>query len=77
MEHDIEFPRIHNMMELLELCLEVDTDFASIGSHLQSLRHYAVTIRYPGLKVPFEFAEEALETAKHIRKFVRRKLGVW
>ncbi|MCI0607521.1 MAG: HEPN domain-containing protein [Anaerolineae bacterium] len=74
-EHDIDFPRIHNLMELLELCLEADTDFASIRSHLQRLGHYAVAIRYPGLKVPFEFAEEALETAKYIRKFVRRKLG--
>ena len=61
-------------MQLLELCLQVDEDFASIRTHLQSLEHYAVTIRYPGLKVPFEFAEEALETASHIRKFVRKKL---
>ena len=73
-EHNIDFPRNHNLMQLLELCLQVDKDFVSIRSHLQSLEHYAVTIRYPGLKVPFEFAEEAFETASHIRNFVRKKL---
>jgi HEPN domain-containing protein len=73
-EHDIDFPRSHNLMQLLELCLQVDEDFLSIQKQLQSLEHYAVTIRYPGLTVPFEFAEEAFETASHIRAFVKKKL---
>ncbi|MDP1547312.1 MAG: HEPN domain-containing protein [Anaerolineales bacterium] len=73
-EHDIDFPRNHNLMQLLELCLQADEDFLSIRMHLQSLEHYAVTIRYPGLTVPLEFAEEAFQTASHIRTFVRKKL---
>ena len=62
--------------DLLGLCLHVDKDFKKIANDLNSLEGYAVVIRYPGAIVSVELAEEALETANRIRKFVRGKLGI-
>lgn len=75
-EHEIIFPRNHNLMQLLDLCLKKDKKFETIRRPLQSLESYAVTIRYPGLRVPFELGEEAFNVASKIRKFVRNKLKI-
>jgi hypothetical protein len=37
---------------------------------------YAVTIRYPGLRVPLDLGQKAYKTATRIRRFVRKKLKV-
>jgi len=73
-EHEIEFPRNHNLMQLLDLCLQLDDEFETLRLLLQSLAQYAVTIRYPGLRVPFELGEEAFRAAGRVRRFVRKKL---
>ena len=73
-EHEIDFPRNHNLMQILDLCLQLDDEFETLRLPLQSLEHYAVTIRYPGLRAPFELGEEAFEVASRIREFVRKKL---
>ena len=75
-EHKVNFPRHHNLMKLLDLCIPLDKKFQSLRTDLQSLGNYAVTIRYPGLRVPFAIGEEAFETAVRIRKFVRKKLKI-
>lgn len=49
-EHEIDFPRNHNLMQLLDLCIQLDVGFETIRRPLQSLEHYAVTVRYPGLQ---------------------------
>jgi|RifCSP19_3_1023858.scaffolds.fasta_scaffold92750_2 hypothetical protein len=58
------------------LCLRLDEDFESIRTYLQSLEHYAVTIRYPGIRIPFELGEEAFKVSSLVRDFVRKKLKV-
>jgi len=75
-EHKVDFPRNHNLMQLLDLCLRLDEDFESIRTYLQSLEHYAVTIRYPGIRIPFELGEEAFKVSSLVRDFVRKKLKV-
>ena len=75
-EHEVDFPRHHNVMKLLDMCVRIDDKFQSLRTDLQSLGNYAVTIRYPGLRVPFALGEEAFETATRIRNFVRRKLKI-
>lgn len=75
-EHDVEFPRNHDLVRLLELCLKVDESFEKIRNNLRKLESYGVIIRYPGLTVPLEMAHEAFENADKIRKFVRKKLKV-
>lgn len=75
-EQEIDFPRNHNLMQLLDLCIRLDGSFETIRRALQSLEHYAVTVRYPGLRVPFDLGENAYKVATRIRKFVRKKLKV-
>jgi HEPN domain-containing protein len=73
-EHDIDFPRNHDLVRLLGLCLTVDQDFDKIRDPLRKLENYGVIIRYPGLTVPLEMAHEAFEEARRVRDFIRKKL---
>ena len=75
-EHRVRFERRHELISLLELCLTLDKDFESLRESLQSLEQYAVLIRYPGLTVPAEMAEQAFESASNIRDFLREKLNI-
>lgn len=73
-ERQIDFPRNHNLIPLLELCAEKDDSFLSLITDLQGLEGYAIAIRYPGVRVTFEMAEEAYHSVIRIRDFVRLKL---
>lgn len=75
-EHDIDFPRSHDLLRLLELCLTVDESFEKIRDALRRLENYGIIIRYPGLTVPLDMAHEAHKSASKVRKFIRKKLGV-
>jgi HEPN domain-containing protein len=71
-EHEVDYARNHNLMQLLDLCIRLDESFETIRRPLQSLEHYAVTIRYPGLRVPLDLGKEAYKTATRVRNFVRK-----
>ena len=75
-EHEVDFPRNHDLVRLMVLCLKVDKSFETIHDHLRRLENYGVIIRYPGLTVPLEMAHEALENADQVRSFVRKKLKI-
>ncbi|PIV26165.1 MAG: DNA-binding protein [Anaerolineae bacterium CG03_land_8_20_14_0_80_58_20] len=75
-EHDVGFPRYHDLVRLLGLCLTVDESFEKIRDNLRRLENYGVIIRYPGLTVPLEMAYEAFENAGQAREFVRKKLKI-
>ena len=73
-EHEIDFPRHHDLIRLLGLCLSLDKSFETIRDHLRRLELYGVVIRYPGLTVPLEMAHEAYENASRVREIMRKKL---
>ena len=73
-ENEIDFPRTHQLMVLLELCSGVDDSFLTISQMFRHLESYAIAIRYPGITIDPSSAEKALQTAEIIRKFVRQKL---
>lgn len=73
---NIYFPKIHNVVKLLELCLPVDTSFEMLRDLLESLNKYAVEFRYPGEAATKADASYALSVMKRIRFFLREKLGV-
>ena len=75
-EMQIEFPRRHPLVPLMELCIPIDTDFEALRSDLIRLEKYAVEVRYPGFDVTAEEAREALAAATRVRDFVRGKLGL-
>ena len=76
--HGQEVPRIHDIGQLILLCSSIDEAFNSILDDADELTEYAVEIRYPGPpgEIPIEDAEQALETARMVRDFVRVRLKV-
>lgn len=75
-EHEVEFERKHDLLPLLLLCQSIDGEFLKIKKELSQLDRYAVVVRYPGIIIKADLAEEALKAADRVRKFVRKKLGV-
>jgi HEPN domain-containing protein len=73
-EHMVQFERTHSLTLLLGLCKTQDQDFENVRSELEQLENYSVAVRYPGVKISVELAEEAFELAKKVRLFVREKL---
>ncbi len=52
-ENEKHIPKIHNLIELMLLCEELDSSFEMLRSDLVVMERYSVLVRYPG-----EFAEK-------------------
>ena len=65
----LEIPRIHDLLELLDLVVALSPAFASLEPHLLGLNDFAVVVRYPS-HVPLEEqdAMKALEATQAVRK---------
>ncbi len=75
-EHDVGFPRIHDLVALAGLCapsLDVGDD---VLERLRFLTSFAVEIRYPGTTAQREDAEQCWEAAQQVRALVRSRLGL-
>jgi HEPN domain-containing protein len=75
-EQDQRFPPIHDLIELLELCLPYDGTFELQRDLLKDLTKYAVEFRYPGELATKEEALTVVRAMRAVRAFVRQKLGV-
>jgi HEPN domain-containing protein len=75
-EHLVEFERNHELITLMNLCASLDPEFRLLKRDLESLKTYAVAVRYPGFHVTKKSAEEAFRSAKRVRKLIRSKLGI-
>ena len=75
---DRDIPRIHDLVSLLETCLEYDTGFETLRPAAQELTDYAIEPRYPDewRDIPESEAAGAVEKAKSAMAFVRRSLSV-
>lgn len=73
---DQSFPKTHDLVELSRLCelagviVPVDTD------QLELLSYHAVKTRYARRIPPLDEARQAAKTARAVRKFARKFLGV-
>jgi HEPN domain-containing protein len=56
--------------------MTVDDEFERLGDDLRELDRYAIVIRYPGVTVKADTAEEALKQAERVRAFTRQKLRI-
>jgi HEPN domain-containing protein len=73
--HELDFPFIHNLEKLVELCAQLDPSFLSIKTLSQELTPYAVELRYDDEFWPsVETAHEALDAALAIKSFVIDRL---
>jgi HEPN domain-containing protein len=72
---EADYPYIHNLEKLVELCVQYDPSFITIKNVGQELTPYAVELRYddefwPSLKT----ARQALKGALDIKEFVVDRL---
>lgn len=73
--YEMEFPFIHNLEKLTELCAGRDASFLTIKTLGQELTPYAVELRYDDEFWPSsETARQALDAATTIRDFVLARL---
>ena len=73
--HEIDFPFIHNLEKLVELCAQRDPSFLSLKTISQELTPYAVELRYDDEFWPApEMARQALDAALEIKRFVTERL---
>jgi len=76
-QHWIEFEKVHDLMYLLRLCMNKDLEFKEIEFELGKLNIYSVTPRYvfdKTIEYTVEEAKEAIEKAKKVKEFVKKKL---
>jgi HEPN domain-containing protein len=69
-----DIPRIHNLIDLLNLCEELDSSLGLLQPDLWVLERYAVGVRYPGVNVEKDEAKAAHKAAEAVRNFIKQKL---
>jgi HEPN domain-containing protein len=75
--HQVEFPRTHDIGQLLDLLGQVAADAAGSLQPLESLTPYSVAPRYPGepLELSAAQAREAVRLARLAREIARHHLS--
>ena len=69
--HDIEYPRRHDMAELVELVVPLAAEISSYKDRILSLAPFAVEIRYDTEVVPsLENTNDAVQTATEVHELV-------
>lgn len=70
-----DFPKIHDLVELIKLCAKLDKDFLKFLEKTSILTQYYLISRYPIEYRPAgkKEAREAFEIAKEIINFVKEK----
>jgi HEPN domain-containing protein len=73
-QNNVEFPKVHDLIKLLELCEGVDAQFSTILSKCNTLNRYSVIPRYSDeLEIVPDDTNNAIRHAKAIRDFVMIK----
>lgn len=74
----IVFKFSHDLIYLLELINQKDSDFEDYYDKVSELQGYAVEVRYPNETIYLspEKVEKAIKTAKNIREFVTKKINI-
>ena len=73
-EQGVDFPKTHNLIELLQLVVPLDASFELQRDLLIRLERYAVRYRYPGESADHDEARSAFNSARAVRKFIRQLL---
>lgn len=75
-EAGIGFPRTHDLLLLLNLCLPIEPLWSAYATVVDDLSDFAVDFRYPGHSATLSEAKQALKNCRSIRTEVRRSLGL-
>jgi len=74
-EASIGFPKVHDLAVILNLVLQIEPSWAQLRDELDALTSLGIEVRYPGTLADREDAEQALHTARTVRKLVRESLS--
>ncbi len=74
--YDKEFPKVHDLLELELLLLEIVPEIKNYENELDLLNSYYIETRYPGDYPEFtkNETEQAMTAAKRIKEFVLKKI---
>jgi HEPN domain-containing protein len=75
-EHNLAFPRIHDLIVLLSLSGGLLPELDPLKPRLAHLSVFVIASRYPGVRADRQAAEEAMTTAEEVRTIIRTKLGL-
>ena len=76
LEAGIAFPRTHDLLQLLNLCLQAEPLWSAYAKVVDGMTDYAVDFRYPGQSARLSEAKAVLKHCRSIRSEVRRSLGL-
>jgi HEPN domain-containing protein len=75
--HDVDPPKIHNLLILCKMCREFDSEFQSLDFISRDLNRYAVASRYPKQTVSDEAEVRiAIDKAQAVYDFCVTKIGL-
>ena len=75
--NDIEPPRIHNLIKLLDLCRDIDKSFLELTTECKRLDPFGSAARYPNELVTDDaIARTAIEDAQKVYDFCTAKIPV-
>lgn len=74
-ERNVAFPRIHDLIALLNLGCGLIPELDPLKPRLAHLSVFVIASRYPGVRTDRQAAQEAVTTAEAVRTAVRVKLG--
>jgi HEPN domain-containing protein len=75
-EHNVVFPRIHDLIALMSLRQGMFPELDVLKPRLARLSVFGIAARYPGVRADQKAATEALQTAEEVRTVMREKLGL-
>ena len=76
LEAGIAFPRTHDLLQLLNACVQIEPLWVAYAKVVDAMSDYAVDFRYPGHSATLREAKVALEHCRSLRTEVRRALGL-
>jgi HEPN domain-containing protein len=73
-EHEILFPKIHDLVRLGKLCFQIISGLQALEAELDLLSRYAVAFRYPGETAIQEEAKAAVKAMEKVRTLIKNSL---
>ena len=72
----LDFPKTHDLLELLEIALAKDPLLEGHRADLRMLNPFSVQFRYPGESASIEEARIALKAMRKVRTFFRKRFNL-
>jgi len=76
LEAGIAFTRTHDLLQLLNACLQVEPLWSAYSKVVDAMSDYAVDFRYPGNAATLREAKAAFKHCRSLRAEARRALGL-